>query len=88
MTKLEIFSKNIMEADAQSVNFVGVDCASSDESKFHDIYKEEVNFTANKSGGYRSKYPMYGGNKGWNTDEGWKYRDRKWRDKNPNWKEW
>uniref|UniRef100_M1DPA2 Athila retroelement ORF1 protein n=1 Tax=Solanum tuberosum TaxID=4113 RepID=M1DPA2_SOLTU len=84
MTQLDIMSKNVMGAGTRSVNVVGVGCANPEESKFEALYNKEVNFLANQGGGYRSNYLRHGGNQGWNTDEGWKDRDREWRDRNPN----
>uniref|UniRef100_M1DA31 Retrotransposon gag protein n=1 Tax=Solanum tuberosum TaxID=4113 RepID=M1DA31_SOLTU len=75
MTHLDILSKNVMGAVAQSVNIVGVGCANPDKEKFEALYSEEVNFLANQGGGYRSNYPRQGGNQGWKRDEGWKDRD-------------
>lgn len=47
MTQLNIFSKNIMGADARSVNVVGVRCANPGESKFEALYNGKVNFLDN-----------------------------------------
>uniref|UniRef100_M1DAC7 Integrase core domain containing protein n=1 Tax=Solanum tuberosum TaxID=4113 RepID=M1DAC7_SOLTU len=87
MTQLDILAKNVMGADARSVNVVGVGCVNPDEAKFEAMYNEEVKFLANQGGGYRANYPRQGGNQCWNRDEGWRDRDREWRDRNPTWKE-
>uniref|UniRef100_M1DH82 Integrase core domain containing protein n=1 Tax=Solanum tuberosum TaxID=4113 RepID=M1DH82_SOLTU len=71
----------------QSVNVMGVGCINRDEAKFEALYTKEVNFLAKQGGGYHSNYPRQGGNQGWNRDEGWKDRDREWRDCNPTCKE-
>ena len=36
---------------------MGVGCIESDKSKFHSLYKKELNFVANRGGGHRSNYP-------------------------------
>ena len=64
MTQLNIFSKNIMGADARSVNIVGVRFANPEVSRFEISYNEEVNFLPNKGGDYLSNYPRQGGNQG------------------------
>uniref|UniRef100_M1DHA2 Uncharacterized protein n=1 Tax=Solanum tuberosum TaxID=4113 RepID=M1DHA2_SOLTU len=73
-----------MGAGAPSVNIVGVGCVNPEEMKFEALYNEEVNFLANQGGGYRSNYPRQGGNQGWARKEGWKDRDKEWRDRIPN----
>jgi len=40
MTQLDILSKNIMGAGAQSIITVGVECANPEEEKFEALYNE------------------------------------------------
>lgn len=38
--------------------------------KIEDLYSEEVKFLLNQGGGYRSHYPIQGGNRVWVREEG------------------
>uniref|UniRef100_M1DHC5 Integrase core domain containing protein n=1 Tax=Solanum tuberosum TaxID=4113 RepID=M1DHC5_SOLTU len=82
MTQLDILSKNVMGVGINSVNVVGVGGTNPDEAQFERLYNEEVNFLANQGGGYRANNPRLDGNQGWNSDEGWRDRDRDWCDRN------
>lgn len=37
--------------------------------------------------GYLSNYRRHGGNQDWDRDEGWKDKNREWRDHDLNWKD-
>ncbi|KAK4733655.1 hypothetical protein R3W88_007916 [Solanum pinnatisectum] len=87
MTQLDILSKNVMGSGLNSVNVVGISGENPEEAQFEVLYNEEVNFLTNKGGEFHSNYPRPGGNPGWNSDDGWRDRDREWRDSNATWKE-
>lgn len=83
MTQLDILSKNFMGVDTKCINIVRVGSTHPYDMKFEVLYTENMNFLAKQCGGYRSNYSRQGGNQGLARCEGWKDRDREWRDQNP-----
>ena len=56
MPQLDIFSILFIGASARSFNNPSVGCVNLYETKFEDLYIEEVNLLANKGGIYHSNY--------------------------------
>ncbi|WMV29446.1 hypothetical protein MTR67_022831 [Solanum verrucosum] len=83
MTQIDLLTKHVMGSGSKVVNAVGVSGVNLDEAHFEAMYNEKVHFLANQAGGSRPNYPRPGRNQGWNMDrdDGWRYRDREWRDR-------